>query len=103
VLGFPEGTTSLGQDVLPFRRGLFGVARIAAAPVVPIAIQYPSPELCWVGDTWFLPHYLRTAMRARTAVEVRIGEPILPDKEVPAALLAESARAAIRRVIARPG
>ncbi|MCU1279880.1 MAG: plsC1, partial [bacterium] len=63
VIGFPEGTTSRGEDVLPFRRGLFGLARLTGVPIVPIAIHYSSPELRWYGDSWFLPHYLRTAMR----------------------------------------
>jgi 1-acyl-sn-glycerol-3-phosphate acyltransferase len=99
VLGFPEGTTSAGEDVLPFRRGLFGVARIASVPVVPIAVRYPSPELCWVGDTWFLPHYLRTAMRDRTAVVLQIGAAIRPTPEASAVELAEAARASIRSMI----
>lgn len=78
VLGFPEGTTSRGDDVLPFRRGLFGLAQIANVPVVPIAIHYGTPELRWFGDDWFLPHYLRTAMRPRSLVHVRIGRAIAP-------------------------
>jgi 1-acyl-sn-glycerol-3-phosphate acyltransferase len=76
VVGFPEGTTSDGHDVLPFRRGLFGLAQIANLPVVPIAIHYASPELRWFGDSWFLPHYLRTAMRPRSLVQVRLGRAI---------------------------
>lgn len=76
VLGFPEGTTSRGDDVLPFRRGLFGLAQICDVPVVPIAIHYSTADLRWYGDAWFLPHYLRAAMRPRSLINVRIGPPI---------------------------
>jgi len=77
VLGFPEGTTARGT-VLPFARGLFGVARMAGVPVVPVAISYDHPDAAWLGDTWFLPHYLRTAMRPLTRARVRIGAPFAP-------------------------
>jgi 1-acyl-sn-glycerol-3-phosphate acyltransferase len=40
VLNFPEGTTTPGETVLPFRKGLFGVARTLDVPVVPVAIRY---------------------------------------------------------------
>jgi 1-acyl-sn-glycerol-3-phosphate acyltransferase len=76
VLGFPEGTTTHGDTLLPFRRGLFGLARIARVPLVPISITYSSHDIAWVGDDWFLPHYLRTAGRPTTSVEVRIGKPV---------------------------
>src|SRR5262249_45981855 len=60
VLGFPEGTTTAGVgELLAFRRGLFGIARIAHVPVVPMALSYNSPEIAWVGEEWFVPHYLR--------------------------------------------
>src|SRR5207245_1003035 len=58
VLGFPEGTTTTGNRLLPFRRGLFGLARLAGVPIVPIGIAYASPEVAWVGDDWFVTHYL---------------------------------------------
>jgi 1-acyl-sn-glycerol-3-phosphate acyltransferase len=101
VLGFPEGTTTLGDQLLPFRRGLFGVARIAKVPVVPVAISYPSPALHWVGEAWFLSHYLRTAMRPHTVVDVHIGQAIFPDATSSAEELARLARAAIRALIGR--
>jgi hypothetical protein len=47
VLNFPEGTTTSGRSVLPFRSGVFGLARRTAAPVVPIALAYDPP--CWRG------------------------------------------------------
>ena len=101
MLGFPEGTTSRGDDVLPFRRGLFGLARIMEVPVVPIAVHYASPELRWVGDAWFLPHYLRTAMRPSSLVHVRIGRVIAPADFHSPEDLAHRARSAVRQMLWR--
>ncbi len=101
VLGFPEGTTSRGDDVLPFRRGLFGVARLANVPVVPIAIHYASPELRWFGDSWFLPHYLRTAMRPSSLVHVRVGRAISPSALHSPEDLAHRVRSQVRSMLWR--
>jgi 1-acyl-sn-glycerol-3-phosphate acyltransferase len=101
VLGFPEGTTSSGEDVLPFRRGLFGLARLAGVPVIPIAIHYGSPDLRWFGDSWFLPHYLRTAMRPSSLVQVRIGRAIAPTTFHSAEDLSHRARSAVRSMLWR--
>lgn len=79
VLNFPEGTTTDGDRLLPFRRGIFGAARIAGVPVVPIAIRCASPSLTWTGGQTFLPHYLKTAARRAPAVELSIGAAIRPD------------------------
>ena len=106
VLGFPEGTTSRGDDVLPFRRGLFGMAQLADVPVVPIAIHYSTAELRWFGDTWFLPHYLRTAMRPRStsSPSVSIGRAISAAQSRSTASaedLAHRARSAVRSMLWR--
>lgn len=39
---FPEGTSTIGSTVLPFKPNLFESAIVAKAPVYPIAIQYIS-------------------------------------------------------------
>ncbi len=100
VLGFPEGTTTHGGAPLPFHRGLFGVAARAGVPVVPIALAYEDPELAWVGDEWFLPHYLRTAMRPTTAVSVRLGAPLFAGGARPEHFAAR-AREKITRLLER--
>jgi len=80
VLNFPEGTTTDGTELLPFRRGVFGLARITGLPIVPVALRYASPDLAWFGGATFLPHYLRTAARPALAVHVDVGSSILPDR-----------------------
>jgi 1-acyl-sn-glycerol-3-phosphate acyltransferase len=94
VLNFPEGTTSDGRVVLPFRRGAFGAARIAGVPVVPVRIDYDDPRVAWVGHATFLPHYARTMARGRIRADVTFGAPIAPVLET-ARELADRAHAAI--------
>ncbi|MFW6050266.1 MAG: lysophospholipid acyltransferase family protein [Myxococcota bacterium] len=102
VLAFPEGTTTLGDEVLPFRRGFFGLARIAGCPMVPVAVRYESTEPCWVGDAPFLPHYLRMSARPHTRGQVLVGEALDPRSADSADALAEEARLAVRDMLRSP-
>lgn len=57
VTVFPEGTTSLGDGVLPFHSAMFQAAVDTAAAVTPIAVHYvdrggkPSYAAAFVGET----------------------------------------------------
>lgn len=99
VLNFPEGTTSTGASVLPFRKGLFGIAHAARVPVVPIAIAYDPPELAWVGDDSFLPHWLGLAGARRARAFVRLGPAILLPAEARAHDVARAAHAEVSRLL----
>jgi 1-acyl-sn-glycerol-3-phosphate acyltransferase len=92
VLNFPEGTTSAGEGVLPFRPGLFGLALRTGAPIVPVAIRYEPRSLAWTGDASFLPHYLALASSRGARVSVRFGEPLAPAPGTGAREVAELAR-----------
>lgn len=76
VLNFPEGTTSFGETLLPFKRGMFGVARITCAPVVPTVLRFDDVKMCWVGDMGFVPHYLDLIRRPVTKGVIVHGDPI---------------------------
>jgi len=102
VLNFPEGTTTRGDRVLPFRSGLFSVARSRGADVVPVAISYDPPELAWVGDDSFVPHYLRLAGRARARARVRFGNPIAARDLESGAELAAAVRARVEALLGGP-
>lgn len=67
VLIFPEGTSSNGDAVLPFKRSLLKVAILAEADVHPLCLQYLAGDgmplttaerdnVCWYGSVRFLPH-----------------------------------------------
>ncbi len=78
ILNFPEGTTTDGSHLLPFARGIFGIARIAGVPVVPLTIRYESQELCWTGNQTFFPHYWNVAGRASTTAYLHFGAAFAP-------------------------
>jgi 1-acyl-sn-glycerol-3-phosphate acyltransferase len=99
VVGFPEGTTTAGDRLLPFKRGLFGLARIADVPVVPVGVRFEDPDLCWVGDAPFLPHYLRVVSRPANLVHLAFGEPISPASAPDAEQLAGRAHQAVRALV----
>lgn len=59
VIVFPEGTTSSGHEVLPFRPRSFQSADFAGVPVQPVAIKYDAPQVPFVGRDTFIPHFFR--------------------------------------------
>ena len=64
VTFFPEGTSSDGAQVLPFRPALLASAAAEQRPVHWVALGYATPagsppaaqSVCWWGDMTFLPH-----------------------------------------------
>jgi 1-acyl-sn-glycerol-3-phosphate acyltransferase len=103
VLNFPEGTTTTGRCVLPFHRGLFGIARNLGVPVVPLAISYDPGSLAWVGDATFLPHYLRFAGDGRARVRLRGGPPIAARAHAGPSDLARAARDGVLALLGGAG
>jgi lyso-ornithine lipid O-acyltransferase len=99
ILNFPEGTTSAGGGVLPFRHGSFGLALRAGVPVVPVALAYDPPSLAWVGDATFLPHYLAVASRREARAYLRFGAPVVSAPEGRAAALARLVREQIEQLL----
>jgi 1-acyl-sn-glycerol-3-phosphate acyltransferase len=63
---FPEGTTTPGFEVAPFRSPLLAFPAATGLPVHAAAIRYRAPEgfppaalsMAWWGDAAFLPHFL---------------------------------------------
>lgn len=53
VMVFPEGTTTDGSGVLPFRPALFQPAVDLAVPVRPVVLRYSSDAAVYVGETSF--------------------------------------------------
>ncbi len=81
VLLFPEGTTSPGPGVLPFKSSLFEGAVRAGVPVVPVhvtgtAVAGDADALAWYGEEALLPN-LRRLRRLRGATfHVTVGTPL---------------------------
>ena len=73
---FPEGTTSSGADVLPFRTALLQSALNAHCPIRPVALAYTSEAAVYTGDTRFVDSLWAVAgvpaLRVRVALLPRI-------------------------------
>ena len=104
VLNFPEGTTTSGDEVLPFRRGLFGIAAKARVAVVPVAMRLWPADAAWLGGEAFLPHYRRHWQRgARLEASIRFGRPLQPSDFSTAQACAYQARLEVQGLLGRSG
>ena len=76
ILFFPEGTTTNGAAMLPFKSTFFDAAVQSGAAVVPVSIVYHSVDgapfslanrdrICWYGDMTFWDHFVGL-LRCRT-------------------------------------
>ncbi|MCL5286183.1 MAG: 1-acyl-sn-glycerol-3-phosphate acyltransferase [Nitrospirae bacterium] len=78
VAVFPEGTTTCGDRILPFRSGLFEAAIRTGRPVLPIAIRYESPDhrslssISYTGGESFAKSFWRTLGEPRIIVRVHL-------------------------------
>ena len=113
---FAEGTTGLGDTVLPFHSGLFA-ASARWPQVQPVTIVYRCADgtplspagrraVAWVGDDALLPHALALAGTGGITVEVWFEESFAPQNRkhaaqeshrLIAARLAENQAAALNR------
>lgn len=75
VVVFPEGTSTRGPTVLPFRPGVFRLAAREGFTVVPVAIDYRYSADAWVGDDTFVGHFVRRFGKPTTPVSVHFGPP----------------------------
>jgi 1-acyl-sn-glycerol-3-phosphate acyltransferase len=109
VVLFPEGTSSDGRGVLPFRSSLLAPAAEAGAPVTPCHLSYElddgsvADEVCYWRDMTFLPHFLNLTRKTTVRARVRFGAPVntVPDRKA----LARALHAAVETLsrTAAPG
>jgi lyso-ornithine lipid O-acyltransferase len=92
---FPEGTSTNGSTVLPFRSPLLAAASRADLPAFPAWVGYQvddgdaAMDVCFWGDMLLVPHLVRMASRSKIRASVRFGAqiPPLPDRKAWAELL----------------
>ena len=99
---FPEGTTSNGRTLLPFRSTLLAAVAPAAAgtAVRPVAIDYGDgiDDIAWHGGEQAIANALRVLGRKGTVpVTVRLLDPLPPGEDRKA--LARDAHAAIQAAL----
>lgn len=69
----PEGTTSAGDDLLPFSAGAFAAARGLDVEILPVGLAYP-PGTEFTEDT-FVAHIKNVTGRRRLDIQVCVGAP----------------------------
>ena len=91
LLFFPEGTSTDGQRVLPFKPTLFAAFFRSEAPlhIQPVTVTYQAPEAAdprhygWWGDMEFAPHLLMVLADARPGRVEVIFHPAVPVSSFP--------------------
>ncbi|MEZ0210150.1 MAG: lysophospholipid acyltransferase family protein [Methylophilus sp.] len=101
---FPEGTTTEGDQVLPFKSSLIQAAIDADTLVIPVAIRYPQPDgslnkaAAYAGETTMPESMLAFIHMHRPTVHLHFCEPIVA-RELGRQALAELAHADIKNVL----
>lgn len=98
VVLFPEGTSSDGMSVQPYKPALLQAALDTGVAVTPAAITYqadggdPAYDVCYWGDATFLPHLVRLAGLKKVKAGLSIGSPrsLPPDRKAAASQLHEN-------------
>ena len=105
VLFFPEGTTTDGAGVLPFRRGLFHSVLNNEVSLRTAAVGYGldlhrvngeatvGEDVCWWGEMGFAPHIFRLLGLRGLRAQIRFGEEIV--ERVDRFVLSETAQARV--------
>ena len=89
VILFPEGTSSNGSTVLPFKKSLLLSAGAADKRILPITLKYVEVDgkpfspanrdrVCWYGSMGFLPHLIGLLGGQSATATVQFHMPIRP-------------------------
>ena len=98
VVLFPEGTSSDGSTVIPFRSPLFEAAIQGGQPITPASIRYEAEggsvdrDVCYWADMTFGPHLLKLLSLKSIGAFIRFGRNIhvQDDRKVAARLAYEA-------------
>ena len=108
---FPEGTSSDGRRVLPFKSSFFGAADTEGVLVQPVSLAYRGhrnlpmsrrllPAYAWYGDMDLAPHLLGALATGPIEVSVICHAPLSLSGEMNRKALARHAEAEVRRGLA---
>jgi 1-acyl-sn-glycerol-3-phosphate acyltransferase len=108
---FPEGTSSDGRRVLPFKSSFFGAAEIDGVLVQPVSIAYRGhrnlpmnrrlmPFYAWYGDMDLAPHLLEALAAGPVEAAVICHPPLSLSGELTRKALARHAEEQVRRGVA---
>lgn len=81
---FPEGTTTDGTEIRPFKSSLIQAAILADATVWPVAIRYPNTDgsintkIAYAGETTLIESMQQVLSQKQPIVELHFLAPISP-------------------------
>lgn len=89
VVVFPEGTSTKGETVLPFKPSLLAIAAQEDLNVHYASLNYKTPDdctpaslsVCWWGDMTFQDHFWRMCQLKEFEVVVRFGANTIKDED----------------------
>jgi len=75
---FPEGTSSDGRQVLPFKSALLDAATAGDCLVQPVTVAYHDPDAryAWYGDMTLVPHLGKVLAVPGVTVDIVFHEPV---------------------------
>ena len=105
---FPEGTSSDGRRVLPFKSSFFGAADTEGVLVQPVSLAYRGhrnlpmnrrlmPAYAWYGDMDLAPHLMEALASGPIEVTIVCHPPLSLSGEMNRKALARHAEAEVRR------
>ena len=74
---FPEGTSTTGEEILPFKTSLLEVSGI----FLPMALKYNSPAVPWYGEMTFIPHFWVLCGQEGLICRMALGRPHIPEQD----------------------
>lgn len=87
IVIYPEGTSTDGQKILPFKKSLLMSAVDAEKEIVPVALKYMSVDgepfskasadkVCWYGDMTFADHFVGLLKHESFKIRLEFLDPI---------------------------
>jgi 1-acyl-sn-glycerol-3-phosphate acyltransferase len=82
---FPEGTTTRGDRLLPFKTGVFELCTETGRPALPVSLRYEDPtggqlpSVSYTGNEHFFRSFGRTLREPRVVVRAHISPPLSPE------------------------
>lgn len=90
VVLFPEGTSTDGEKVLPFKKSLMEAAFLSRRDVLPLCLAYSDQNgrlsgsgkdsVYWYGAMTFLPHFIDLLKQRNITITVQVLEPLKIEK-----------------------
>lgn len=85
---FPEGTTTDGTEIKPFKSSLIQAAILAKSCIYPVALHYPNPDgsintkVAYAGDTTLGESMHNMLLQKKPVIELHFLAPITPAQYV---------------------